>query len=89
VESPTVLRLHTTSGHETLLAPLSQKRNAGAVVENPVDRRWNNVGYARNRAAAACFRCRFGAPAVWMKKRLPSPARPTMLCVHQPLEHNI
>jgi hypothetical protein len=63
--------------------------SAEFAVDEPVDIRWKDVGYARNPAADTCFCCRFGALFLCIKNRLPTRDLPTMLGVHQALEHKI
>jgi hypothetical protein len=58
-------------------------------VDNPVDCRWNGVGYAEIDGPGGCFCCRFGNAFLWIKNRLPKAGLPTMLCVQQPHEHNM
>jgi hypothetical protein len=75
-----------------LVAKLQQRRcrsSGPAFVDKPVDYRWKVLGYAGIAAAGGCFCCRFGAVLLCIKKRLPSAGLPTMLCVHQALEHKM
>jgi hypothetical protein len=75
-----------------LVAKLQRRSNRSSAanpVDKSVDQRWNIRGYAINGAAGGCFCCRFFAPVVCIKNHLPSPRLPTMLGVHQALEHKI
>jgi hypothetical protein len=65
------------------------RSSVDAVVHNPVDSRWKDVGYALFQSAGGCFCCCFASLFRCIKNRLPSPGLPTMLGVHQALEHKI
>jgi hypothetical protein len=63
--------------------------SAERAVDESVNNRWKDVGYALNARAETCFCYRFDGLILCIKNRLPFSDLPTMLGVQQALEHKI